>query len=244
MDISVIITFHNEGLLAHPTLRALQMCLQHAFASGLKCETVLVLDRPSDETVKAVRVFVPDLPSCSEVHASHGDLGLSRNAGVDASTGSFVAICDGDDYFSPNWLASAFSYSQVHDPTCATIYHPEYVVNFGLQNSYARQVSRTDNRNKLGLFWDNWWCAWSFAPRSIYEQIRYSTNELDRSGFGFEDWHWNCETIAAGFAHDIVPRTVGYYRRKRQGLLRSTLGTRALPRYTQMFSRSSIKVLA
>ena len=244
MDISVVITFHNEGLLAYPTLRSLQECLHRALQSSLMSETIVVLDNPSDETEKIVRLFTPALPSCSLIHVSHGDLGLSRNAGVDISSGTFVALYDGDDYFSPNWLSSAFLYSQVHDPSRATIYHPEYVVNFGLQNSYARQVSRIDNRNKLGLFWDNWWCAWSFAPRSVYEQIRYSANDLDRSGFGFEDWHWNCETIAAGFAHDIVPHTVGYYRRKRHGLLQSTLGKQALPRYTRMFSRSSIKALS
>jgi glycosyltransferase involved in cell wall biosynthesis len=240
LDISVIITFHSEGVLAIPTLRALDACLRHARDQFISCETICVLDRANAPTEQIVSAWASRVPSCTVLRVNNGDLGLSRNSGVREASGSFIAILDGDDYLSSNWLSSCYLHFTRHDMARNVVLHPEYVVNFGTQRSFFRQVSMAEQRDTWGLFWDNWWCSWSFGPREIYAQLPYARNEITSSGFGFEDWHWNCEVLSNGFLHDIVPETVGFYRRKTYGLLQISKLNQVLPRFTTLFTRSSV----
>jgi len=65
----------------------------------------------------------------------------------------------------------------------------------------------------------NPWNACSFASREVYLQTPYARARPGESGFGFEDWHWNCETLSKGNAHLVVPDTVHYVRKKSSGSL-------------------------
>jgi len=246
MDLSVIITLHNEGILAHATMKSIEQCLNRARNEGFECEVILVLDCASSETWRVAQNCTGTLRGLrvTFLDAQNKDLGLSRNAGVQASSGEYIAICDGDDYYSQNWFASALT-TQRMAPAAEynrLILHPEYVVSFGAHFSYARQVSRTENRNPLGLFADNWWCAWTIAHRSVFLDVQYTRNDLVTNGFGFEDWHWNCETIAQGFIHDIVPQTAAYYRRKSTGLHSESVTQNVLPRPSRLFARNSAAI--
>ena len=240
-DLTIIVTLHNEGRLAHLTLLSIQHCVQKTLSAGYHSQIILVLDCPTRETRRVASEYVGATPDVAAIEVQHADLGLSRNSGVHASSGEYIAICDGDDYYSHNWFASALGIQRMapDSENKRLILHPEYVVSFGAQYSYGRQVCRAENRNALGLFADNWWCAWTLGHRSIYLDVPYTRNDLVSTGFGFEDWHWNCETTARRFIHDIVPRTAAYYRRKSTGLLSESITQRVLPRPSRLFERYS-----
>ena len=51
IDISVIVTAHNEGRLVHHTMRSILRGVDLAEKAGIKCQIIAVLDNPSDETL-------------------------------------------------------------------------------------------------------------------------------------------------------------------------------------------------
>ena len=60
---------------------------------------------------------------------------------------------------------------------------------------------------------DNCWQALSFGERQIFQDHPYAPNDHN-SGYGHEDWHWNCCTLANGISHRPVPGTVHAVRRR------------------------------
>lgn len=238
--LSVVITFHNENTLAYLTLKSVMAGIRCAEASNVTCELVTVLDRATPETVRIINEFAYEATPRKVVTVDHGDLGLSRNSGISAASGTFVAICDGDDYYSQNWFLEGTRFLQNISPRLRsiTVLHPEYCVSFGAQYCFNRQVGHDESRPMVGLFSDNWWTSWTLGHRSIYVAVPYLQNQISLHGVGYEDWSWNCNTIFSGMIHDIVPRTCGYYRRKSSGLLALSSATHTLPHFTRLFTRS------
>jgi glycosyltransferase involved in cell wall biosynthesis len=146
------------------------------------------------------------------------DLSLCRNHAIERARGEFVAILDGDDLFSENWLAAAVDAIVQHGPS--TIAHPQWMIAFGTWNAYWEQIDQTDARflpETLVSF--NHWNACTVARREVFVTCPYVVARVGKSGFGFEDWHWNCETIAQGYVHRVIPHTFRLERRKAEGSL-------------------------
>jgi len=70
------------------------------------------------------------------------------------------------------------------------------------------------------LRYTNYWTALSFADKSIYKAFPYKRNKI-KSGFGYEDWNWNCTTINEGIIHKTVSDTCHFIRRKESGSMLS-----------------------
>lgn len=216
--ISAVVTFHRERELAVPTLHAIERMRRYAEAQGLRVELAMTLDGDDSQTEEAVRSH-PVLRERDVLHKVQlFDLSLCRNYSIERTRGEFVATLDGDDLFSENWLASAVQTIRAHGPV--TITHPQWMIAFGTWNAYWEQIDQTDPRfvpETLVSF--NHWNACSVARREVFVEHPYVYARAGETGFGFEDWHWNCETIAHGYVHRVVPRTFRLERRKAQGSL-------------------------
>lgn len=225
-DISVLIGFHREGLYAKPALSSLADLLVDARAAGIEVEVVATLDNIDEETRRVVSSGGID----RLVEVSAGDIAGSRNAGIEAATGEFMAIVDGDDLWGHDWLTSAFSAASADK---RSIWHPEYLYAF--QETDLRFGAPVDlpNPNALTQFirhnepdystldirelaFENPWSSSSFAHNEIYRQHPYKSVDQVR-GLGIEDFSWNLETLAAGFRHRVVADTVHMYRVNRPG---------------------------
>lgn len=235
VDVSLLITFHNEGVLAHSTLNSIERCRKYAEANGITTEYIWVLDAVSEETRRVLMAHPAALGNVRMIEVQHRDAGPSRNSGVEVARGSAVAILDGDDYFSTNWIERASFYKNKFGDRA--IIHPEYIVNFGEETIYGRQVDQADRYfEKDGLLVFNYWTAWTFADRSVYRKHPYSATRPHESGFGYEDWHWNCEVIADGFEHRLALGTVGFYRKKKSSRVISDTAQGSIIPPTRLFS--------
>lgn len=210
-DISVIINCHMEGSVLVPTIRAVSLAAQKARDAGLSVELLLVADRADEATSQCLQEHLPSDARILETDL--GDPGLARNAGIREARGEFVSLVDGDDLFDPGWLEASWSFAQTL-PDKPFVLHPFGSISFGeihMINLYFD--SQDPDYHSTVLLEDTSWQSNPFARRSVYLQYPYRKTDL-QIGFGFEDWLWNCDTIAGGVPHKLVADTFFCYRVK------------------------------
>lgn len=211
-DVSIIMTAHAEGRLAHRSVKSVLRAIEVARERGIKSEFVVILDAPCQETRdyfdEQREAF--DSITIVELH----DPGLSRNHGAPIANGRYLAFIDADDLFCHNWIAAAYEFAARCDESTLVL-HPELTLWFGRRVELFRHSDSTDpNFSPLNLIRHNLWTSANFVGRKFFldGNLYAATNPLD--GFGFEDWHWNCESIANEAVHRVVPETVHFVRLK------------------------------
>lgn len=217
-SVSAVITFHGEGLLAHPTLHSIERCRRFAETCGIEVDFVITLDNADAETKRVVTGH-PSLRDKDQVHeVNFRDLSSCRNFAIERANGQYIGTFDGDDYFSKNWIARCVELIEADGDS--NIYHPEILMAFGGWNAYWWQVDQLKEYYRPGaLLTMNYWNACAFAAKSVFEKCPYQVSRVGEAGFGFEDWHWNCETIHEGYVHRLARGTARFERRKEGGSL-------------------------
>lgn len=216
--LSVIVTFHGEGILAHTSLRSYALSRTVARKAGFEVQLVLVLDCADTQT-RAFVVGHPDLDGTeSIVETQVGDLALARNAGVAASRADYICTLDGDDLISTGYFVKHLEEAgRLSGPF---VLHPEMVLSFGMYSAYNWQVDQAGSYyDERALLTVNPWISAAFSTRRLYETIPYVACYPRQTGFGYEDWYWNCETIARGVVHRLAWGSAYFYRRKWHGSL-------------------------
>jgi glycosyltransferase involved in cell wall biosynthesis len=89
-ELSVVITVMNEEENIKPLLEAVRSAL-----SGIDYEVVLVDDGSSDKTKQQVLENADDRTVLVELRKNYGQ-STAMTAGIDYSTGKYVALLDGD----------------------------------------------------------------------------------------------------------------------------------------------------
>lgn len=92
MKVSVIVTAYNVGPYIGECLRSI---LEQTHKD---IELVVVLDSPTDNTQEAVGESLSDPRVKIIKNEKNLGAGLSRRAGIEASTGEYTLLIDGDDY--------------------------------------------------------------------------------------------------------------------------------------------------
>ncbi|MCR9089039.1 MAG: glycosyltransferase family 2 protein [Rhodobacteraceae bacterium] len=210
-DISIVITAHREGLLSAPCGKSALLAKQAAEAEGLRCQTIVVLDRADELTSSVLHELFGE--GAVYLETDEGDPGQSRNRGVEQASGTCVSFLDGDDLWSENWLVESYRcYLERPD----VVYHPACLMRFGDERLLFWHV---DSECRLCdpeyLLWSNYWDAMSFAEASIFRKYPFKANDL-ALGFGHEDWHWSAWTLQDGVQHKPVAETI-HFKRGRPG---------------------------
>lgn len=71
-------------------------------------ELILVDDGSPDESGRICDDYALQDPRVKVLHKQNGGVSSARNAGIDASSGEFVAFVDSDDYIAPQMYAKMF----------------------------------------------------------------------------------------------------------------------------------------
>lgn len=215
-ELSAVVTFHREGILAHAALRSYMLARNVALRAGIAMEMILVLDKADAETVSMVRGH-PDLSGDELIHeVSLGDAALARNMGIQNANGAYVCTLDGDDLISRDYFLKHVEFAR--QAGHRVILHSEMVISFGVNSLFSWQIDQQTMPFSTDMLISvNPWVSAVFARREVFEDVPYVACFPRQTGFGYEDWHWSCATSAAGYEHRVVPGTAYFYRLKDSG---------------------------
>ena len=232
--ISAIMTFHSEKVLAHFALLGLERMRAVSDSHGIVTQLVAVLDSADDETVRIVMEHPAIRENDHILHVRNADLASSRNDGIAQATAPYIAILDGDDYYCGHWFVSALRRAQSASED--VIVHPELTISFGAVHCVAETFDMESGDYPLaGCMMDHPWISCSFAKRDIYLKHPYQPTNLRTTGFGYEDWHWNVETLAHGVRHVTAAGTALFYRRKTSSMVVEMVQSGATVRPSRFF---------
>lgn len=211
-DLSIIVSFHCEGLHAHTTLVSIGRAIDKLTAAGFTFEAIFTLDRAdalTREVVDGWRGF-----PAHRLELDAGDAARARNAGVAAASGDFVAIMDGDDLYMSNWLAEGLSFARAHPGRFAwRVEVSLHFERFGLI-WFHRDLNAPFERLKLASH--GCWSTPCILSRSLALETPYPPVD---GRFPSEDWAWSIALADAGVTSCVVPGTAYAYRVKRKGSL-------------------------
>ncbi len=234
--ITCVLNGHREGALIYPTIRSAKRTIEHTRSAGLDTELIVVLDRADHQTSIIVERELKDFGRVLNVDL--GDLGYARNRGVAHSRGKYIGFLDGDDLWSREWLIDAYELCSNHEKE--VIVHPEYNIYFGDDSAHVLlHIDMESPEFEFEyLLRQNYWTALSFAAKSTYSRIPFRRNDIT-SGFGFEDWTWNAETIRKGCVHKTAAGTSHFVRRgkRQESLLSRTNRGSSVPRVLDVYSQ-------
>ncbi|MDT4855632.1 hypothetical protein FQZ97_899950 [compost metagenome] len=232
--ISVVMTFHREQVLANFALLGFLRVRTAAEAAGIAVELVAVLDSADEETTRIVTSHPAIRHDDQVLRVQNGDLAASRNDGIASAHALYIAILDGDDYYSKNWLTEALRMAEA--AVGRVIVHPELTVSFGAVHCVAETFDMDrGNYPMASCMMVHPWISCSFGLRDIYKRHPYQPTRLRDTGFGFEDWHWNLETVADGIRHVTAPKTALFYRRKASSMVTEMAQGGAIVRPSRFF---------
>ncbi len=231
-DITAVIVAHREGLMAGLSLRSFQDSKADAEKAGISFEKLIVLDR-ADEATR--RVFEDKtVHGATVMETDFGDQGLARNEAVRHGQGRTVAFLDADDLWSLNWLEDAWSLFSRNGPM--TIVHPEFNLFFHGNRNVLIKIDQSDPLFDIEfLRFGNYWDSLCLAPREAYVDFPFCKRDIE-NGFAYEDWHWNCETVVAGFVHRVALGTIHFKRRRQWSQTIEASTRRSLIRKTPILS--------
>jgi hypothetical protein len=226
LDLSVVLNVHDNAINLWRTLRSTEEAARYARHEGISVELVVVLDRPTPQIVELVDQLDPSaFDAYQTVLVDHGSLGPSRNAGVEAARGTYVSACDSDDLISFNGFVATLDAAQRRERVVVV---PEYLFVFGDVHGISR-YSDSDSVTALQMIGSNQYTSRITASRELLREVPYADVPLGR-GYAFEDWHHNCELLAAGASFVIARDTILFYRRHNRSLSTSwQMSTQQIP---------------
>lgn len=213
IDLTLALTIHSETTVAGPTIQSAEAAIRAVEANGFHVERLLGFDNPTPE---AVAFFSSQKYSKWKIfNYAFRDQGQTRNALSIAATGKWLAFLDGDDLFSENWLIKS-----VHILNSATnigrkiIVHPEVNWVFDSGSFVFTKICQNDKLFSPYYFLvTNYYDALCVASRDVWMECLYPHRDIP-SGFAYEDWQWNIESMSKGWFHTIANDTIIFKRRR------------------------------
>lgn len=199
--VSVIIPAYNA---ADHLGEAIQSVLDQTFTDF---EIIVVNDASPDNTTEIVESF-NDPRLKYVIHKKNRGLSATRNTGVQASTGQYLALLDHDDVFHREKLMAHVRFLENH-PQIGVTYNSRFEVTQSIKT--IREIwraPRTVNLADLVL-------GYPFAPSDIVIRREWllRIGLFDESNpFHGEDLNTNCRLALAGCQFALVDRVLNFRR--------------------------------
>ena len=221
IGISINLTAHREGMLLYRTVRSIREQINYLKKNlpTVAYEFNVSVDNPDEETLYVIDMLKSKFTDTDMniFNVEFGDLSESRNYLISKSKGKYIAILDGDDFFSSNYLYECYITAEKNN--VPAVYHADNFITFeGGNLLWKRGGYMMNHYSNAMLLLENPFVSQVFVHSDIYKEIKYDSISKD-SGYGCEDWHWNTKVINRGFKYFTVKETTASYRIKLRGSL-------------------------
>lgn len=238
-DLSIIITFHKEGLYAYKTIQNVFASLPTLDKNKISYEIILHADNADDLTLSQLKKFSSH-KEVSIYKNTFGDVSSSRNFCVNKARGKYLSFIDGDDLVSLNWFYD--SYKLAHDSKKPIVVHPEANLTFGRDLKEQVLWLQKDSINKTAdaiiSVTANRWISTCTGLKEIFINHPYFKTG---NGYGNEDYWFNTETLAHDISHFVAKGTVQFYRRKANSVFTANLNS--IQPYSELFDIDYFKTM-
>jgi len=229
IDVSIVLTLHREAIFLARTLRSLAEASSYARNSGITVELVAVLDRADAQTKSALTTSdkLRAFDQIRTIQVDNGSLGPSRNDGCQLASGNYISFADADDLISFNAIERMFAVAARLGKH--TILVPKFL--FAFDASYhIGEYFDLETVTPLTLVHYHPFVSRIFAHRSLFDNVQFADVRIT-NGYAYEDWHFNCNAIAAGYTFRACEDTILFYRQRRASLLNTAnvVSTKQIP---------------
>ncbi|NCU34010.1 glycosyltransferase [Candidatus Saccharibacteria bacterium] len=237
-DISIVITAHREGIILHKTVLSILESAKQLEDHNKTYEIILSLDNPDEATKNYVKRWSKDKRFVI-TEGSFGNPADNRNSAIKKAQGKYVAILDGDDLISENWLITALK-TLLAQKSKPTIVRPEVHLQFGYEeHNCTAWIMRNSSSKDVDAIQMSYWNLWTNCLFTTKDILVNNPYRKPVDGFGFEDYLFCTETIAKGIQNIIAPGTVLFYRKRSFSV--STLHANTILDYSDLFDIEYIK---
>jgi len=200
-QVSVIIPAYNQ---ANYLGEAIQSVLNQTF---LDFELIVVNDASPDNTADVIDQFRDPRLKCI-LHPENRGLAATRNTGIRASRGEFIAFLDADDIFHPQKLETHIKFLKFH-PEIALSYNNRF--NFCDKSRAIREFMRPPPTIDLADY--VWGFPFGMCDFLVRKEAIVSIGMFDESfSFFGEDLDMICRLTLAGYRFAGVDRALSYRR--------------------------------
>ncbi|MGE3805498.1 MAG: glycosyltransferase [Gemmataceae bacterium] len=215
-DLSVVVSFHAEGVLAHRTLRSVLNAVDHARQQGMTVELIAILDAATPATRHYFARYRND-PGLRIEEVDYRNCGEPRNHGIRLARGRWLAILDGDDLIMSTWLHRACARGEEFKGQHVVLAH-ECSLVFDARHQFMSHPGSADAWFQPEVLLEsNYWNTPALvAPRELLLDLPYRATPA-REGFCYEDWQLFMEFLARGVPIVTVPESILFVRRKAVG---------------------------
>lgn len=238
IDLTAVVTMHNEGVIAHKTMRSVFEALRKAKEAGFSSEIIVHIDNGDEETKEYVSRYKQDKNIL--IYENHfGDLGSSRNFTVEKAHGKYVAFLDGDDLVSDNWYVEALKL--LENSKDEIVVHPEAILTFGVEQPNVLTLQKdsfSKERDTMILLGENRWGSVVMARKETFEKNPY---HVLAKGYCYEDYIFNIETTEKEIKHIIARETILFYRRSDTSMLSTNNQNNATIPYVSLFDFDKVR---
>jgi len=227
-DLTLIVTAHDETVVAGPTMRSADLAVEAARARGYSVQPIIALDAATEATT--AYFHQPRFDHWERRTMHEGDLGRVRNALLPDTDGAVIAFLDADDLFSENWLAAGLAVLKAAEERGErVIAHPELNVLFDRNVAVTRNVDQDSPMFTPHYFYVRNYDSLCLAPRQAHLAAPYTPRDIP-NGLSFQDWQFSIESMARGWKHVVVEDTIIFKRRRDFSLVTESKGRKSIVR--------------
>ncbi len=229
MDLSVIVTAHNETVVCGPTMKSADLAIAAAEAAGHTVQRIIALDNATPDT--HAYFHGPAFDHWERWEIQQGDLGRTRNEVIPQCAGRFIAFLDSDDLFSENWLAEGVTLLKTAEAEGRkVIAHPEMNWLFdGEATVFIKPDQAEDLFTPEHFYFTNYYDSLCLSPKEAHLACPYVHRDIP-NGLSFQDWQYSVETMEAGWEHVSARDTIIFKRRRDASLVTESRGRKAILR--------------
>ena len=212
-DLSIIVTAHHEGIVAHKTMLAIEKAVNR-LEQKYTYEIIITIDNGDEATLNYFKNY-KNLP-VKVLLWSYKDVAQSRNSAIKEATGKYISLIDADDLMSEGWLVKSLDFLN-KKPYGKYVAHAQYTIEFEDFNSIVKKYGATNlDQDVLLSAFSARWNSVFIAPSKLLKETLFPSNS---PGYGFEDWHVLCSFLEKEIINELIPETVIFVRRKSKGSL-------------------------